>query len=64
MTPREPDPDEAYRENSREFLESHLLSEIDPQQIIKTLQAMDRAHFRIRCACVIFPMDAKRFHRR
>ena len=46
--PAEPDPDEPMAENSKQLLESQLLSEVDPGNLIQIIQKMERNHFPIR----------------
>ena len=48
LTPAEPDPDEPMAENSKQLLESQLLSEVDPGNLIQIIQKMERNHFPIR----------------
>ena len=42
LTPAEPDPDEPMAENSKQLLESQLLSEVDPGNLIQIIQKMER----------------------
>ena len=48
LTPDEPDPEDTLRENSREFLESQLLSVIEPDKVVSILRKMDQAKFSLR----------------